>query len=82
MAASEAVLDAKRHFLGQAQGDLVRQSGGLAEVDQVLEREGQSNRLAKLNGNVLLWLVDVGVLADGDGTVSNVTRAGELDAFL
>jgi hypothetical protein len=82
VAASEAVLDTKRHFLRQAQVNLGRQSGSLAEVDQVLEGEGQSNRLAKLDGNILLWLIDVGVLADGDGAVANVALTRELDAFL
>lgn len=56
--------------------------GGLAEVDKVLKGEGQSNGLSKLDRDILLGLVDVGVCANGNGTVTNVTGAGELDTLL
>lgn len=82
VAASEAVLDTKGHFLRQAQVNLGGQSGSLAKIDQVLEGKGQSNRLAKLDGNILLGLIDVGVLADSNRTVANVALTRELDAFL
>lgn len=61
---------------------MARQVGGLAEVNQVFERERQRHGLAELNGDVLIRVVHVGVLADGDGTAANVTLAGKLDAFL
>lgn len=82
MTATQTVLYQQRHLLGQVQRYRAGQVGGLAEVDEVLEGEGQSDGFGEGNGDVLVGLVDVGVLADGDGTVANVTRAGELDTFL
>lgn len=82
MAAAKRILNQERHFLGQVQPYRAGQVGGLAEVDEVLEGEGQGNGLGEVNGNVLLGLLDIGVLADGNGAVTNVTRAGELDTFL
>lgn len=56
--------------------------GGLAEVDKVLKGESQGNGFRQLNSDILIRLVDVGVLADGDRAVSNVTGAGELNTLL
>lgn len=56
--------------------------GGLAEIDKILKGEGQSDGLGKLDRNILVGLVDVGVCANGNSTVTNVTGAGELDTLL
>lgn len=82
MTTTEAVLNQQWHLLRQVQHYRVGQIGGLAEVGEVLEGEGQSDGFREGDGDVLVGLLDVGVLADGDGTVANVTRAGELDTFL
>lgn len=81
-AAREVVLDQERHLAGQADLHLVGQGGGLAEVDQVLERKGQGNGLRQLNVDVVLGLVDGGVASQRDGAVANVAVARELDAVL
>jgi hypothetical protein len=79
---AKRILNQERNLLGQVQPYGAGQVGGLAEVDEVLEGEGQGDGLGEVNGNVLLGLLDVGVLADGNGAVTDVTRAGELDTFL
>jgi hypothetical protein len=80
--ASKTILNKQRHLLGQVQLYRVGQVGGLAEVDEVLEGEGQGDGFGERDGDVLIGLVDVGVLANGDGAVTNVTGAGELDSLL
>lgn len=75
------ILDKKRNLSRQAKLDAAGQTRSLAEVDKVLERKGQGNWLGKLNLDVGLWLVDVGVRAKSDGSRSNVTIASKLDAF-
>lgn len=80
--ASKTVLNKQRHLLGQVQLYRAGQVGGLAEVDEVLEREGQGDGFGERDRDVLIGLVDVRVLADGDGAVTNVTGAGELDTLL
>jgi hypothetical protein len=80
--AAKRILNQQRHLLGQVQFYRRGQVGGLAEVDKVLEGEGQGNGLREVNGNVLVGLVDIGVLADGNGAVTNVAGAGELDTLL
>lgn len=82
MTAAKAILNEERHLLRQAQGDLVRQVGGLAEVDEVLEGESEGDGFGEGDGNVLCGVLDVGVLTDGDGATANVTLAGELDTLL
>lgn len=82
MTATKAVLHQQRNLLGQVQCYRVGQIGGLAEVDEVLEGEGQGDGFGEGDGDVLVGLVDVGVLADRDGAVTDVARAGELDALL
>lgn len=59
-----------------------REGGGLAKVDEVLEGEGERNRLGQLDVNVLFRLVNVGVAAEGDGSIADVAGAGELDSVL
>lgn len=58
------------------------QVGGLAEVDKVFEGEGQGDGFGDVNHDVLIGLVDVGVLAKSDGAVTNITLARELDTLL
>ena len=82
MATAKRILNKQRHLLGQVQPYGGGQVGGLAEVDEVLEGEGQGHGFGEINANVLLGLLDIGVLANGDGAVTNVTGAGELDTLL
>ena len=78
----QAVLDEKWHLVAEAQLALPAEAGGLAEVDEVLEGEGEGDGLGEVDLDVLGLVVDVGVLAEGDGAVADVTGAGELDALL
>lgn len=45
---------------------MAAETGGLAEVDEVLEREGEGDGLAEVDLDVLGLVVDVGVLAKSD----------------
>lgn len=82
MTATKTVLHQQWNLLGQVQCYRAGQVGGLAEVDEVLEGEGQGDGFGEGDGDVLVGLVDIGVLADSDGAVANVARAGELDTLL
>lgn len=81
-ATRQVVLDQQGHLAGQADLDLVGQSGSLAEVDQVLERECQGNGLRQLNLDVEVGLLDVGVASESNSTVTNIAVARELDTVL
>lgn len=81
-ASREVVLNQQRNLVGEADLDLGGESGGLAEVDEVLEGEGQGDGLGELNVDVELGLVHVGVAAEGDGTITDITVGGELDTVL
>lgn len=81
-ASRKTIFNLQRDFLGKAELDLAGQGSGLAEIDEVLEGEGQSDWLGELNRHVFGGIFDVGVLANGHGAVANVTLAGEFDAFL
>lgn len=70
------------HLVGQANLDLIRQRRGLAEVDQVFERERQGYRLAQLNLNVFLRLINILVAAQSHGAIANVASACKLYAVL
>lgn len=78
----KGIFDQEWHLVGQADLDLVGESRGLAEVDKVFQRKCQRDRLAELNFDIQLGLINVGVASEGDGTVANVARAAELDAVL
>lgn len=78
----DVVLHKKRDFVGEADADLVRQTGGLAEVDKVLEGKSKGDRLTQLNLNVFLGLVEIGVASEGHGAVTDITVACELDTVL
>jgi hypothetical protein len=62
--------------------DGIGQPAGLAEVDKVLEGEGEGNRLAEVDLYVLAGLVNVGMLPQLDRSRANVALAAELDALL
>jgi hypothetical protein len=81
MAASETVLDEQGHLLGEGEADGAGEVGSLAEVDEIFEGECEGDGFAEDNGDILLGLVDAGMLADCDGAAANVTLAGEFDAF-
>jgi hypothetical protein len=76
------LLNQQRNLVGQRNGNGVAQTASLAEVDKVLKREGKGDGLLKLNGGSKLGLLNVGVLAEGDSSLSDVSGAGELDSLL
>lgn len=78
----KAVLDEERNLAGQAQLDGVGQTAGLAKVCEVLQGEGEGDRLSKVDLDGVLGLVDGAVLPELDGSGADVTLAGELDALL
>lgn len=80
--ATETVLNEQRNFLGKVECYGGGEVGRLAEVDKVLKGEGQGDGFGEVDSDILIGLVDVGVLANGDGAVTDVTLAGELDALL
>lgn len=67
--------------MGQAQFDLAGQTACLAEVDEILQRESKGDRFAKVYRDVLVWLLDICVLADGYGTTPDIALAGKADAI-
>lgn len=75
MATSEIILNQQRNLLRQTQLDLGRQVGGLAEVDEILEGEGKSDGFGERKRHVLVGLVDVGMLTDGDRAVTDIALA-------
>lgn len=62
----KTVLDKQRDLVAEAEFDVVAQTRSLAEVDQVLKGEGESDWLAQVDLDVLLVVLDVGVLAQSD----------------
>jgi len=78
----EAVLDEQRHLVAETKLDLTAEAGGFAEVDKVLEGESKGDGLGEADLDVLLLVLDVGVLAKGDGPVADITSAGELYTLL
>lgn len=60
---------------------MTAEAASLAEIDEVLERESESDWLSKADLDVLLLVFDVGVWAQRDGTRTDVSAAGELDAL-
>ena len=61
---------------------MVAEATGLTEIRQVLEGEGECDRLGKVDFDVVLWLVDVRVRSKRHGAVPNVAIAFERDAIL
>ena len=80
-ASSQVILNQERNFIGQAKLDSLGKSRSLAEVDQVFKGEGQRDWFGELNFDIEFWLLDIIVAAKSDGTIANVTRAGELDTI-
>jgi hypothetical protein len=62
----QLVLDKQRHLVAQAESHTVTETSSLAEVDEVLEREGKSDRLRERDVHTLGFVLHVGVLAEGD----------------
>lgn len=78
----KTVLNEQRDLVAEAKLHAVAQSSGLAEVDQVLEGEGECDRLAEVDLDVLLVVLNVGVLAQMDRAITDVTCACELNTLL
>lgn len=78
----QGVLDHERHISRQAQLNSARKAAGLAEVDQVLEGESEGDGLTELNVDVHFVFLDIGVLAQSDGSRADVAGAAELDTLL
>jgi hypothetical protein len=77
----QAVLDKQRDLAGQAELDRVGQTAGLAEVCEVLEREGEGDGLCEVDLDRVFGLLHVAALPELDGPRANVTLARELDSF-
>lgn len=82
MATSEIILNKQRNLLRQAELDFGRQVRGLTEVDEVFEGESEGDGFGEGEGNVLIGLVYVGVLTNGDRAATDIALARELDPFL
>ena len=80
--AGEIELDQEWDLVRQADLDLAGERCGFAEVHEVLQRECEGHRLGELDLDAILWLVYVGVLPDGNGSVANVSLGRKLDAIL
>jgi hypothetical protein len=81
-ATGQTVFNQKGNLIRQAKLNGAGKSTGLAEVDEVLEGEGKRDRFGELDIDVQLWLLDVGVAAEGNGSVTNIAVARELDTIL
>jgi hypothetical protein len=81
-AASQSVLDQQRNIRRQAEFDSAGQPRGFAEVDEILEREAQGNRVCELDLDIQVRLLDVRVAAKCDSSVSNITSTSKLDTVL
>jgi hypothetical protein len=78
----DLVLHQERDLIGEADVDLVGQGSSLAEVDKVLERECEGDRLAQFNLDILLRLFEVGAAAEGHRAVADITVASKFDTVL
>jgi hypothetical protein len=78
----QAILDQKRDLIGEAQFDLAGQTTRLAEVDQVLQREGEGYGLGQVNLDVEVRLLNIRMTPQLDGARTDLTRALEADALL
>lgn len=57
----QSVLHKKWNFVAKAESDLGTEAASLAEVDQVLEREGECDGFREVDLDVLSLVFDVGV---------------------
>jgi hypothetical protein len=78
----QAILDQKRDLVREAQFDLAGQTTRFAEVDQVLQREGEGYGLGQVNLDVEVRLLNIRMTPQLDGARTDVTRALEADALL
>lgn len=62
----QAILDQKRNFIAQAQLDVRVQTSSFAEVDKILQREGQCYWLRQVDRHILLVIVHIAALSKGD----------------
>ena len=73
--AGELILNQQRHFLRQTQPHFGRQTACFAKVDEILEGEGKRHWLGEINGDIVVRLLDVGVLSQRDCTASDIALA-------
>lgn len=78
----DLVLDHQRHVGRKRKNHLAAEGGSLGEVIQILERKRLRDRLLHRDGDVLLRLVDVRRLLQGDRASAKITFGRELDARL
>ena len=76
----QSVLHQQRDLIAQAEPDLRAQAAGLAEVDQVFERECEPDRFAEVDLDVLALVFNVGVWSQRNRAVADVSAALERDA--
>jgi hypothetical protein len=81
-ASSQSIFNQQRNLVGQAELDRLGETGSLAEVDKVFERECQGDGFGEFDFDVEVWLLDVVVASQSDCTVANVTVAGEFNTIL
>ena len=62
--ASKSVFNHQGHLLRKTESHMARQICSLAEVDKVFQGEGEGDGLREGYGNVLIGLLNVGVLTD------------------
>ena len=73
----QSVLHKQWDLIAQAEPDLRTQAAGLAEVDQVFERECEPDWLAEVDLDVLSLVFDVGVWPQSHRAVADVSAALE-----
>ena len=78
----EIELDKEWDLVRQADLDLAGERCCFAEVHEVLQRKCEGHRLGELDLDAQVWLVYVGVLPDGNGSVADVSLGRKLDAIL
>lgn len=74
-APGEPVLYKKRYLLRQAEFDRAGQATSFAEIDEIFEGEGECNRFGKIDRDILVRLLDVGVWSNRDTPVPNISLA-------
>jgi hypothetical protein len=79
---AQAVFHQKRDLVAEAELHRLAESTSLAEVGEVFEGEGKGDGLGEVDLHVLVFILDVGVLAECYGAVTDVAVALEADAVL
>jgi len=78
----QSILNEQRYLVRQAKSYPARQTARLAEVDKILEGEGQGDRLCQLDLDILVRLLDIAVAAECDRSGTDVSVTGKLDTLL